>query len=100
MGNKRNPVKAAAAVQKVAPAQQEAGEDGATAEVAEGEQPARPSAVQAEAVQDEEQPPVEDAAVMPSFMLMAVQGNRVVVYIYKDKNGEIDIDQWEHQKMG
>ncbi|CAD7969872.1 unnamed protein product [Amoebophrya sp. A25] len=35
----------------------------------------------------------------PSFMLMAVQGSKVVVYIYKEVDGEITVDQFDHQKM-
>ncbi|CAD7950526.1 unnamed protein product [Amoebophrya sp. A120] len=35
----------------------------------------------------------------PSFMLMAVQGAKVVVYVYKEENGEITVDQFDHQKF-
>eukprot|EP00392_Amoebophrya_sp_AT5.2_P002541 g2546.t1 len=36
---------------------------------------------------------------VPSFMLMAVQGSKVVVYIYKEIDGETNVDQFDYQKM-
>ena len=36
--------------------------------------------------------------VTPSFMLLAVQGNKICVYIYKEVDGDTSVDQWEHSK--
>ena len=39
---------------------------------------------------------VRGAKITPSFMLMAVQGDKVVVYIYKELDGQLHVDQFEH----
>lgn len=41
---------------------------------------------------------VRGAKLTPSFMLCAVQGDKVVVYIYKELDGQLHVDQFEHAK--
>ena len=41
----------------------------------------------------------DETKVIPSFMLLAVQGPRVVVYIYREIDGETNVDQFEHEKI-
>lgn len=35
----------------------------------------------------------------PSFILLAVQGNKVVCYVYEMKNGEVDVSKTEFSKQ-
>mmetsp|Transcript_23424 Transcript_23424/g.50735 ORF Transcript_23424/g.50735 Transcript_23424/m.50735 type:complete len:216 (-) Transcript_23424:150-797(-) len=37
--------------------------------------------------------------VNPSFILLAVQGNKVVCYVYEMKNGEVDVSKTEFSKQ-
>lgn len=36
--------------------------------------------------------------VNPAFILLAVQGNKVVCYVYELKNGEVDVSKTEFSK--
>lgn len=38
------------------------------------------------------------AEVNPSFILLAVQGNKVVCYVYELINGEVDVSKTEFSK--
>lgn len=39
------------------------------------------------------------AEVNPSFILLAVQGNKVVCYVYELTNGEVDVSKTEFSKL-
>ncbi len=44
-------------------------------------------------------PIVKPGKLTPSFMILAIQQSKVVVYIYKEIDGETVVDQFEHSKV-
>ena len=39
-----------------------------------------------------------DSDVVPSFILLAIQGNKVVTYVYELKNDKVEVSKSEFQK--
>ena len=39
-----------------------------------------------------------EGSVNPSFILLAVQGDKIVCYVYELKNGEVDVSKIEISK--
>jgi vacuolar protein sorting-associated protein 29 len=40
----------------------------------------------------------EEEEVIPSFILLAIQGTKVMCYVYEEKNGNVDVSKIEFVK--
>ena len=37
--------------------------------------------------------------ITPTFVLMDIQGNHVITYVYQLRNGEVKVDKMEYTKL-